>query len=103
MMYLVAARVNEFLSNCSQMKIIVTNTNILSCSHINTEAITVYIQYFLHHDYPYLDEMAKIIRHQWQHKDVLSMMKEWKGKDTSPASFKITSTLSSRVVFKKRE
>ena len=85
------------------MKMIVTADNtILSDSYV-PEAIYAHPTQNVssnkyHH---YFDEMAKIFRHQRQHKDVLSMMRECKIKHRS--AFKITSTLSSRVMFKKRE
>ena len=94
---------NEFLFSCSQMKIIVTTDgNILSEFHI-PEAITVYYPNYPYQDYPYLDQMAKIFTRQWQHKDVLSMMKEWGRTHTRYAPFTIESTVSSRVMFKKSE
>ena len=93
---------NELLLYCSQMKIIViTNGDILSDIRI-PEAITTSL-YVPYQDCRYLEQMAKIFTREWQHKDVLSMMKEWKRKATSPVSFKITNTLSSWVMFKKSE
>ena len=84
------------------MKIIVTRRgDILSDFHI-PEAITASLNY-PYRGYPYLDQMAKIFTREWQHKDVLSMMKEWKRMYTSNASFTIESTVSSRVMFKKSE
>ena len=94
---------NEFLFKCSQMKIIVTTDgDILSDFHI-PEAITVYHPNYPYQHYPCLHQMAKIFARQWQHKDVLSMMKEWKRNDTSRVSFKIINTLSSKLMFKKSE
>ena len=84
------------------MKIIVaTDGNILSDFRI-PEAITASLNDPYQH-YPYLDQMAKIFTRQWQHKDVLSMMKEWGRTHTRYAPFTIESTVSSRVMFKKSE
>ena len=84
----------RFLSYCSQMKIIFTTNS--GIYHI-PEAVTVYTSYYS--QWLNLDEIANIFRRHWQHKDVLSMMKEWVRRHARL----ITSTLSSRVMFKKLE
>ena len=92
----------RFLSNCSQMKIIVTIDSDMLRGHHIPEAVTVYAPNYLQ-EFNLDDEIANIFRRHWQHKDVLSMLKEWARRHASPRSFKITSTLSSRVMFKKLE
>ena len=84
------------------MKIIVTIDSGMLGGHHIPEAVTVYAPDCLQ-EFSILDEMANIFRRHWQHKDVLSMMKEWVRRHAGPRSFKIMSTLSSRVMFKKLE
>ena len=93
-----------FLSNCSQMKIIVTTDSGMLSGHDIPEAITVYTQdKRAFHRGSSFGEIAKIFGRQRRHKDVLSMMREWKRQRTIPASFIIRSTLSSLLIFKKSE
>ena len=85
------------------MKIIVTidSSDMLRGHHI-PEAVTVYAPNFLQ-EFNLDDKIVNIFRRHWQHKDVLSMMKEWERRQAWPRSLKIMSTLSSRVMFKKLE
>ena len=84
------------------MKIIVTADRgiMLSSPHI-PETITAYTEDQIAYlkESAGFDKIAKVFTQQWRHKDVLSMMTELKSAD----AFEITSTLSSKVMFKKRE
>ena len=64
------------------------------------ETITVHSE---QPDYLLIYKMVDTFKQRWMHEDVLSMMRNFKKSSKQHEPLHITSTLSSRLIFKKRE